>query len=257
MPVFPLYEGTFTVDDSKKFIPFKEGVDDIKNRPASLLVDIVPFLIKTKNDLIIIDPGLGHIMDSGEYQVHENISNAGFSADAVTKVLLSHLHKDHAGGVSYKEGDDYKLMFPNAEYFVQQGEMDNALHKTSNSFELEKLKFLLSSKNLTFLKGDGNINADIHYEVINGHTLYHQAFLITDGAIKYYYGGDVLPQPQQLQRKFIAKYDYNGKAAAEKRIEIGKAAAQNDWRVLFFHSGNLSVGTVSYADGHFKVNKIL
>ena len=257
MPVFPLHEGTFTVDDSKKFIPFTEGLDDIKDRPASLLVDIVPFLIKTKNDLIVIDPGLGHITDSGEYQVRLNISNAGFSPDSVTKVLLSHLHKDHAGGIAYGIESNYQLMFPNAEYFAQQAELDFALQKTSNSYEQEKLKFLLSTKNLTFLKGDGNITNEIHYEVINGHTPFHQAFLISDGVNKYYYAGDVLPQPQQLQRKFIAKYDYDSKAAAEKRIEIGKAAAQNNWQLLFFHWSALSIGSVTYENGMFKVNKIL
>jgi glyoxylase-like metal-dependent hydrolase (beta-lactamase superfamily II) len=257
MPVFPLYEGTFTVDNSKKFIPFREGFDDLKYRPASLLVDIVPFLIKTKNDLIVIDPGLGHITESGEYQIRLNISNVGFSADAVTKVLISHLHKDHAGGIAYNTEKGYQLMFPNAEYFVQQAEMDFALQKTSNSYEQEKLKFLLSSKNLTFLKGDGTINNDIKYEVIDGHTPYHQAFLISDGVIQYYYAGDVLPQPQQLQRKFIAKYDYDGKAAADKRIEIGKAAAQHHWQLLFFHWGVLSVGSVTYENGIFKVTKIL
>jgi glyoxylase-like metal-dependent hydrolase (beta-lactamase superfamily II) len=257
MPVFPLYEGAFTVDDSKKFIPFTAGLDDLKNRPASLLVDIVPFLIKLKNDLIIIDPGLGHITESGEYQIQLNISNAGFSAGAITKVLISHLHKDHAGGIAYSTESGYQLMFPNAEYFVQQAEMDFALQKTSNSYEQEKLKFLLQSKNLTFLKGDGNINNEIKYEVINGHTPYHQSFLISDGVTHYYYAGDVLPQPQQLQRKFIAKYDYDGKAASVKRIEIGKAAAQNHWQLLFFHWGALSVGSVTYENGIFKVTKIL
>lgn len=257
MPVFPLYEGTFTVDDSKKFILFTEGLDDLKNRPASLLVDIVPFLVQTKNDLIVIDPGLGHTLENGNYQIHQNINNVGFSSNAVTKVLLSHLHIDHAGGVAYESGNEYHLMFPNAEYFIQQGEMDFALQKNSNSYEQEKLKFLLSTKNLTFLKGDGNINNEIHYEVINGHTPFHQAFLISDGEKKYYYAGDVLPQPQQLQRRFIAKYDYDGKAAADKRIEIGKAAAKNNWQLLFFHWGTLSVGTVMYENGIFKVIKIL
>src|SRR5438552_5354192 len=117
--VFPLSEGTYTVDDSKKFIPFDSSKDKLENRPASLIVDIVPFLAKTKNDLIIIDPGLGLESENGDFQIHENIRHRGFSSDEVTIVLLSHLHKDHAGGICYGSNQAYNLMFPKATYFCQ------------------------------------------------------------------------------------------------------------------------------------------
>src|SRR6476620_2869000 len=103
--VYPLTEGTFSVDDSKVFIPFEAGKDDIKDRPASLLVDIVPFLVQTKKDLVVIDPGLGMLSPNGEYDIYENIAGKGFKAEDVSIVLLSHLHKDHASGICYgKEG---------------------------------------------------------------------------------------------------------------------------------------------------------
>ena len=244
MPCFPLPEGTFTVDISKKFIPFTVGVDDIKERPASLLVDIVPFLIKTKNDLIVIDPGLGFQLPNGEWQIHHNILKQGFSADQVTKVLLSHLHKDHTGGVAYQNETGLQLMFPNATYYCQQGEMEMALANSSKSFDDEKLRFLIAQKNLVMLQGNGNINDEISFEIIGGHTLYHMAFIIADGETNFYYAGDVLPQPQQLQRKFIAKYDYDGKAAAAKRIEIGNAAADDGRICLYFHSASMPMSKV-------------
>src|SRR5262245_32571055 len=129
---FPLSEGTYTVDASKKFIPFDPRKDDLKNRPASLLVDIVPFLIKTKNDLIVIDPGLGFEGNEGDYQVRENVSKTGFFPDKVTAVLLSHLHKDHVGGISYGRNGAMNLMFPDAAYYYQEKEMDHALKKKSS-----------------------------------------------------------------------------------------------------------------------------
>ena len=39
MKIIPLSEGTFTIDQTKKFIPFDESAEDLKARPAgSLLV---------------------------------------------------------------------------------------------------------------------------------------------------------------------------------------------------------------------------
>ena len=122
--ISPLTEGTFTVDKTKHFIPFDPLKDQLKDRPASLLVDIVPFLVKTKNDLVVIDPGLGMQSQGGDFMIHENINKADFAADDVSVVLLSHLHKDHANGICYGKVPAFNLMFPNASYYCQEKELE-------------------------------------------------------------------------------------------------------------------------------------
>ncbi len=53
----------------------------------------------------------------------------------VTKVLLSHLHKDHAGGISYKDKlGHYHLAFENAKYYVQKSEFEFAMNTGFPSF---------------------------------------------------------------------------------------------------------------------------
>lgn len=256
--VFPLPEGTFTVNTSKKFIPFDEFKDDLKNRSGSLVVDIIPFLIKTDRDLIILDPGLGMQLPNGEFSIHENIRRAGFTADQVGTVLLSHLHKDHVGGICYGNGTAFNLMFPNAKYYCQQKEMEYALTKTTSpSFEADKLDFLSHSPNLKYINGNGKIGDDIQYEISGGHTPFHQVFQVKTREGIFFFGGDVLPQPQQLQVKYIAKYDYDGKVASEKRIEYGTRAASENWTCLFFHSGKMPMGKVMIDDeGKFLLQKV-
>lgn len=256
--VFPLSEGTYTVDNSKDFIPFDAAKDHLENRPASLLVDIVPFLIKTKSDLVIIDPGLGLQSRNGDYMIHENIRARGFSPDDVTMVLLSHLHKDHASGICYGREPAFNLMFPKATYYCQRQEMEYSFQKNdSPSFVLEKLEFLKHTPNLSYLDGDGNINDAVQYEVSGGHTPHHQVFTIESDGQKYFYGGDVLPQPNQLLRKFSAKYDFDGKLAADKRIEYGKRAAAENLVCLFFHSANMPMAKVRLdEEGKFLLEKV-
>src|SRR5262245_23952331 len=112
MNCFPLSENTYSVDNSKVFIPFNPAVDNVRDRPASLIVDICPFLIQTAEDLVVIDPGLGYRLSDGEFHIHHNIRQFGFEPEEVTKVLLSHLHKDHFGGGVYEEGGSLHLVFP-------------------------------------------------------------------------------------------------------------------------------------------------
>src|ERR1043165_4025423 len=210
--VFPLSEGTYTVDESKEFISFNSAEDKLLERAASLVVDIVPFLIKANNDLIIIDPGLGLKFKNGDFQIHENIRRHGFSPDEVTMVFLSHLHKDHAGGICYGSGQAFNLMFPKAKYFCQQKELEFALtKKNSSSYNFEQLEFLQHSPNLKFLNGDGNIIPEIRYEMSGGHTPHHQVFFLDFSSKRFFFGGDVLPQSSQIIRRFIAKYDFDGK----------------------------------------------
>lgn len=60
MKIIPLSEGAFTVDQSKKFIPFNIETDDLQQRnKGSILVEIQPFVIITSNDILLLDTGLG------------------------------------------------------------------------------------------------------------------------------------------------------------------------------------------------------
>ena len=100
MKIFPLSEGSFTIDKTKLFVPFDENLHELNERPVgSLLVEIQPFLVQTSKDLLLLDTGLGFEDSNGELIIHNNIRKAGFKPEDVTKVLLSHLHKDHSGGI--------------------------------------------------------------------------------------------------------------------------------------------------------------
>jgi len=128
MKVIPLSEGSFTIDKSKLFIPFDTSQDDLQQRPVgSLLVEVQPFVVVTPEDVLLLDAGLGFEKD-GILQLHKNMMDAGINPSEVTKVLMSHLHKDHAGGVSRKNpsAGQYELAFPQATYYIQRKELDFA-----------------------------------------------------------------------------------------------------------------------------------
>jgi len=238
MQVIPLSEGAFTIDKTKKFIPFDLDSDDLQQRPTgSLLVEIQPFAVVTTEDILVLDTGLG-FEHNGELQIHHNLRNAGIPPAAVTKVLMSHLHKDHAGGVSDDCGDGTaksELSFPNAKYYIQKRELDYAFEKGPASYITDELECLKTSGQVTFLDGDGVIDGYIKYAVTGAHCPFHQAFWIVDGGETVFFGGDVAPQLQQMKSRFVAKYDYDGKKAMELRQQWWEQGQREGWTFLFYH----------------------
>lgn len=236
MQIIPLSEGSFTIDATKKFIPFNADSDNLQERATgSLLVEVQPFVVKTSRDIIVLDTGLGFLNSDGKMQLHANLETNGISPNDVTKVLMSHLHKDHASGISLPN-DHEQLSFPNATYYVQEREMEYALENDGKSYISEDFKLLTNVKNIVWLKFDsGTIDDYIRYEVTGAHSPFHQVFWITENGQTVFFGADDAPQLHQMKHKFVAKYDYDGKKAMELRKtwkEQGEAAG---WHFLFYH----------------------
>jgi glyoxylase-like metal-dependent hydrolase (beta-lactamase superfamily II) len=234
MKIIPLSEGAFTVDQTKKFIPFKVGEDDLQLRnKGSILVEIQPFVIITSNDIILCDTGLGLADSNGQLQIHKNLAANGINASDVTKVLLSHLHKDHTGGIGMP--DKQTASFENATYYINKNEWEFAFKKESSSYRTHDFLFLEKSGKLSFTEGDGDIDDYIHYAVTGAHCPFHQAFKIVEDGEIVFFGGDVAPQLQQMKNRFKAKYDFDGSAAMELRMQWWKIGEQEKWTFLFYH----------------------
>ncbi len=253
MKAAALYEGSYSVDISKKFVPFDPSIHSAKDRPASLFIYVQPFIVKTNNDLIVLDTGLGYKNSQGNLILHENIKKEGFSPDDVTLVLMSHLHFDHAGGMVIEKDGNLELSFPNAEYVIQRGEWESAYSKPSKSYKTEIFDVLQRSNSVRFVEGSGQLNSEISYELTGGHCEYHQVFLIRENDEVIFFGGDILPEPEQLLRKFVAKYDFDGRKALELRLDYGKRAAEGNWDCLFYHAKSQAIAKVALENDAFKI----
>lgn len=236
MKIIPLSEGTFTIDQTKRFIPFDASKHELSNRPSgSLLVEIQPFVVITEHDVVLLDTGLGFHNADGNLQIHQNLLDNDINPLDVTKVLMSHLHKDHAGGAGLENKilHHFNVSFPNATYYVQRKELEYAFEKGAPSFVPAELEVFRNMEKLVLLEGNGQIDDTISFELSGGHSPFHQVFWIKEGNETIFFGGDEAPQLHQMKSRFIAKYDYDGKRAMglrQKWWEEGKG-----WTFLFYH----------------------
>jgi len=235
MTFYPLSEGSFTIDQTKVFVPFDPVTDQLDQRPTgSLLVEIQPFAVQTKTDLLLLDTGLGYSVE-GSLQIHRNLRSIGFEPQQVTKVLLSHLHKDHAGGIAHGEGSDRKLSFPQATYYIAQKELDFAFEKGMPSYPTEELKILIEHPQIQWIAEPTTIDGYIDVLPSGGHCPHHQVFKIRENEQVVFFGGDEAPQLQQMKHRFVAKYDFDGKKAQQLRQQGWEQGEKEGWTFLFYH----------------------
>ena len=231
MKIIPLSEGSYTVDKTKLFIPFSEDEEKLSERPGgSLLVEIQPFVIITEKDILLLDTGLG-FLQGDKLQLHQNLIEHNIDPADITKVLLSHLHKDHSGGA----GLNGQLSFPAALYYVQKKELEFAFEKGYPSFITEDIECLKNNNRVQLLDGDGMIDGYIEYKRTGAHSPFHQVFWIRENKETIFFGADDAPQLQQMKHRFVAKYDFDGKKAMALRQDWWNAGHSENWIFLFYH----------------------
>ncbi|MEK6580385.1 MAG: MBL fold metallo-hydrolase, partial [Bdellovibrionota bacterium] len=166
---------------------------------------------------ILVDCGVGshwnsHFkeifgVDLAQTSVTSGLMRQGLEPEDITDVILTHLHFDHAGGLSrLSEPNNPEskrvAMFPNARVYLQRRNWENAHEPNEKerasyrreSFEIyddssglgKNLKLLDTSKEEVLFHG-------LSVEISNGHTLGLQIIRIQDENRSLVYPADLIP----------------------------------------------------------------
>lgn len=238
MKIIPLKEGNFIADKLKNFTILEENPE-----ARGIKMSIQPFLIITKNDYILIDVGIGWKNKAGKLIIIEILEKENIHPDQITKILLSHLHKDHINGTLLKKENCFEPTFPNAKIYIQNRELDFAFESRGNpSFDFEVLEALIQQPNIIWMnENQGNINDEIYYEVVGGHSPFMQIFKINENDETVFFGADNLPQESYLKYHVAYKSDFDGKKAMQLRIKWQEEAIENHWKILLYHDLDKSI----------------
>src|SRR5205807_2069990 len=97
-------------------------VEALHEDPHMLEAADTGFLVNTGKQLILVDAGAGTWFGGGALgRLVDSLRSAGYAPEEVDRVLVTHLHSDHVGGLTTQDG---KRVFPNADVFVSKVESD-------------------------------------------------------------------------------------------------------------------------------------
>ncbi len=184
----------------------------------------------------------------------------GVSADDITLVIDTHLHSDHCSG-NVKFADDGETLlptFPNAEYVVQRGEYDDAMHpneRTRATYLSENYADLVASGQMRLLDGDTDLAPGIRGVVTPGHTPYHMSVRFESEGQHAAYLCDMASYAVHFERLgWMTAYDVEPLRTLDTKRTWQQWALETNAVVIFPHDSKRPTGRLTQTErGHMLV----
>ena len=206
-------------------------------------------LLESGGKTVLIETGLGDktmdvLRKRGAPVEHgrllDELAANGVQPGDVDIVINTHLHNDHCGWNTRREGEALTPTFANARYYIQRAAWEAATHpneRTRGAYLSENLLPLEEAGLVEFLDGETQITPDVRVIESPGHTADHASVVISRGGETAVYLGDVAHQFVQLERvAWLCAFDDLPLVSMEtKRRIVAEAVAQRQLLIYAHH----------------------
>lgn len=258
--VVALSDGSFTLPASQLMVEARKG--EVADALAKAhLGDKVPtsvnaFLVDTGDKRILIDTGSGAFLGATLGQVNAHLQAAGYRADQIDEVLITHLHADHVGGLI----DHGTMVYPNAIVRVDArerkfwedrgnaGKVDASVEATFDAVATALKPYETVGHVIPFKSGD-TVGPGITALGEPGHTVGHTGYRVeSDGKVLLVWGDLVhLAVAQFPDPKVTIHFDSTPADAVRTREKALSAASKSGYLVAGAHIAFPGIGTVGKA----------
>lgn len=215
-------------------------------------------VINDGKNKILIDVGNGSKWTDklrNIYAIEELPTSSLVEPKTITHIILTHLHFDHAGGISYYNTErELTLRYPNAQVFLQKSNFENALNPTLKeraSYLKENVEILKNAK-LILLDGEKEIFPGISVKQINGHTVGQQYVRIDVGSETILFATDLIPTSHHLPLPFHLGYDVCAQTVMQEKEEFLVMAMQRNAIIIFEHDITIPAARIGKNEkGHY------
>ncbi|HEU5288550.1 MAG TPA: MBL fold metallo-hydrolase [Candidatus Limnocylindria bacterium] len=263
-------DGIFRLDGGAMFgvVPKvlweKQKPADDQNRVA---MDMNCLLIRDGANVVLVETGAGPKLNDkqkrnfgvdGPPRLLDELARRGVRPDEVTLVINTHLHFDHAGGNTYRDGERVVATFPRASYVFQRLEWADANapnERTRGSYLSEDFAPLEAAGRLELIDEAVEILPGIRLDRIQGHTRGTQTVRVTDGKQTLFFSSDFMPDRHHLPLPWIPSQDlYPLETLAAKKVILPRAIAER-WIVAFTHDVP-RFGHITEQEGRYRFDEL-
>ena len=214
-------------------------------------------LIARKDGRVIVcETGIGNKLSEKRAQqvalrepesLLHHLSRLGIRPEEVDAVVTTHLHWDHAGGLTRRnEQGEVELTFKNARHFIQRSEWDFAVApdvRSKASYITDDFTPLADGNDLVeFLDGDAEVLPGVHLRHVGGHTPGSQVLIIRSGELACAVTGDLVCQTPHLRVPWNMAADLDPLRVLQQKAQLFDEAETHRWLLVLSHETDEPAG---------------
>ena len=205
-----------------------------------------PILIQFEGKNILIDTGHGKGKMSektkrnlgifGDSKVVENLSQLNLLAEDIDIILMTHLHNDHAAGLTEWREGNLVSVFPNATIFVSKiewDEMQSPNIRSRNTYLKENWEPVQQQvktfeESMTIMQGIEMVHT-------GGHSNGHSIIKLTQGGETILHMADIMPTQAHSNPLWVLAFDDYPMTSIFAKEKLMKEALAGSYRFIFYH----------------------
>jgi glyoxylase-like metal-dependent hydrolase (beta-lactamase superfamily II) len=200
---------------------------------------------------ILIDVGCGDKWSDKLRQIYAielaPKDSLGFNPAEITDVVLTHLHFDHAAGISHlTPNGTVALTYPQATVHLQVANWERA----QNPSPKDRASYLpdtvepLKNARLSLCDGTVEILPEVVVHRVDGHTPGQQWIEIGSGNERIFFPTDLIPTSHHIPLAYHMGYDVCADTLLKEKLAFLEQAIQPGVTVCFQHDATTAFGTV-------------
>lgn len=209
-------------------------------------------VIEWEDRKMLVDVGCGDKWNEKSRSIFCIDEGPYVPVDGVTDVLLTHLHFDHAGGVSRfaNASNAVEPCYPQARHYVSGANLLNAKSpnvRERGSYLIENTS-VLDQVDLEQTGPEDEIWPGLFVHQSDGHTHGLQWVELSDGGVTIAFPADLIPTSKHLPIPYVMGYDICAERCMLEKEQFLKQAIEGSWIVVFEHDPTIAAGRLGLDD---------
>lgn len=225
---------------------------------GKMILSFQAFVLRSRGKTFMIDTCIGNDRQR-EFDVFTNMQTsflqdlraAGFPPEQIDGVLCTHLHFDHVGWNTRKEGDRWVPTFPQARYYFGRAEFAHWQHlRDTGGYHhvdhlVDSIDPIVQAGLVDFIDPDFQLTDEVSLIPTPGHTPGHVSVLIRSAGHEAVITGDMMHHPIQLAVPAThGRFDMDQARGAQTRLEFVGRFADTPTLVIGSHFSDPTAGHI-------------